>query len=181
MKLFRKLICLLVPVLLIIPFQSISQKTQDKNKSDIKLIKVAKEIMTEAATCALITIDKEGRPRVRMMDAFSPESDLTVWFGTNAKSRKTEQIKNDPRVTLYYIDNDDSGYVMIHGTAEIVNSKKEKEKWWKEEWEEFYPNNRENYILIKVVPIWLEVISYSYGILGDTVNWKPPVVLFDKE
>ena len=181
MKLLKKSICLIIPILLFMPFKGISQKTQDKDKLNKELIKVAREIMTEAETCALITIDKEGRPRVRMMDAFSPESDLTVWFGTNSNSRKTEQIKNDPRVTLYYIDNDDSGYVMIHGTAEIVNDKKEKEKWWKEEWEEFYPNNRESYVLIKVVPIWMEVISYSYGILGDTVNWKPPVVLFDSE
>ena len=55
------------------------------------------EIMSAAGTCTLITLDQEGRPRARVMDAFLPEDDFTVWFGTNPKSRKVAQIKNDPR------------------------------------------------------------------------------------
>ena len=95
------------------------QKTDYKN-NDTKLINAAKEIMQSAKTCALITVDDEGRPRVRTMDPFSPEENLTVWFGTNASSRKVDQIKNDNRVTLYYLDKDNTGYVMIHGIASIV-------------------------------------------------------------
>ena len=52
--------------------------------------------MISAKTCALITLDSEGRPRVRVMDPFIPENDFTVWFGTNPKTRKVEQIKNNP-------------------------------------------------------------------------------------
>jgi general stress protein 26 len=152
------------------------QKTTKNN--DSKLIGAAKEIMQSAKTCALVTIDDKGRPRIRTMDPFSPEEDLTVWLGTNSSSRKVIQIKNDNRVTLYYADKDDTGYVMIHGIASIVNDVAEKEEHWKKEWEEFYPNYPKDYLLIKVSPEWMEILSTSRNILGDSKTWEPQRVTF---
>ena len=123
-----KSIFILSLTLLFIPFPSFSQDLPPKDSTNVKLMTAAREIMTAAGTCALITLDKEDRPRVRVMDPFLPESDFTVWFGTNSKSRKVDQINNNPKVTLYYLDSDSSGYVMIHGTAQLVNDQKEKEK-----------------------------------------------------
>jgi len=116
---------------------------------------------------------------VRVMDPFLPESDFTVWFGTNSKSRKVNQIKKNPNVSLYYLDGDASGYVVIHGTAQLVDDQREKEKWWKVEWEAFYPNKAEDYLLIKVTPQWMEILSTTRGILGDPITWEVPVVFFD--
>lgn len=181
MKYLRKYICFVFPILIFIPFTVYSQNAESKDTSNIKLITAAREIMTAAGTCALITLDEEGIPRVRAMDPFNPESDFTVWFGTNAKSRKVNQIKNDPRVTLYYLDSDASGYVTIHGIAQIVDDPKEKEKRWKDEWKAFYPNRKEGYRLIKVSPKWMEVSSNKRGIFSDSLTWQPPVVLFDSE
>ncbi len=165
-------------ILHMIPFHCISQILEPGDTSRFKLINAAREIMTEARTCALITLDEDCHPRVRAMDPFIPESGLTVWFGTNPKSRKVDQIIKNPRVTLYYLDSDASGYVMIHGIAQIVDDQKEKDKRWKDEWESFYPNRNEGYLLIKVSPIWMEVISYTRGIVGDSITWQPPTVMF---
>lgn len=137
------------------------------------------EIMSAAGTCTLITLDQEGRPRARVMDAFLPEDDFTVWFGTNPKSRKVAQIKNDPRVTLFYLDQDASGYVMIHGQAQIVDDPIEKQERWKDEWEAFYQNREEAYLLIKVTPEWMEVISNTRNIVGDPLSWEPQKIIFD--
>ena len=166
---------------LLIPSLGFNQNSEQIDSLDYKLRNAAREIMIAAKTCALITLDHEGRPRVRAMDPLHPESDFTIWFGTNPKSRKVEQLKEDPRVTLYYVENDHSGYVMIHGTAQIVNNQKEKEKRWKVEWEPFYPNKSEDLILIKVSPQWMEVVSYAHGIIGDTITWEPPRVNFDSK
>lgn len=179
MKILRKSICFVFPILIILPFLSFGQNAEPIDFSNKKLVIAAREIMNSASTCALISLDDEGRARVRAMDPFPPEDDLTVWFGTNSKSRKVDQIKKDPRVTLYYLDSDASGYVMIYGIAELVDDQKEKEKRWKEEWKDFYPNNAENYLLIKVSPIWMEVSSTPRGIFSDTITWQPPKVVFD--
>lgn len=181
MKRCKNPILLCFTVLLLLPFTGFNQTSEPTDSLNHKLMIAAREIMVSAGTCALITVDEEGRPRARVMDPFLPESDFSVWFGTNARSRKVDQIKKDPKVTLYYLNRDASGYVVIHGTALLVNDQEEKEKRWKAEWEAFYPNKGEDYLLIKVSPEWMEVVSYPHGIIGDPVTWEPPKVLFDPE
>ena len=165
-----------IGIVLIIPLRGNAKQKGESQNNNNELIIAAKEIIQNAKTCALITIDDQGRPRVRTMDPFPPEDDLTVWFGTNSSSRKVTQIKENSKVTLYYTDSDDRGYVMIHGIASIVNDITEKEKHWKVKWKDFYPNYPDDYMLIKVLPQWMEVISETRGILGDEKTWLPPIV-----
>ncbi len=179
MKSLIKSIYLVSAILLLLPIKVSSQNIGPVVTSNNRLISAAREIIIAAGTCALITLDEEGRSRVRTMDPFIPGNDLSVWFGTNPKSRKVNQIKKDPRVTLYFLDSDASGYVTIHGIAQLVDDPREKEKRWKEEWKAFYPNRPEGYLLIKVTPEWMEVISYTRGIFGDSITWQPPIVLFN--
>lgn len=167
-------------VLILIPFPGHSQNKVMDDSTNYKVIKAAREIMTAAGICTLITLDEEGVARARAMDAFPADDNFIIWFGTNPKSRKVEQIKHDARVTLYYFDKATASYVMIQGNAEIIDSQKEKENHWKESWQSFYPNYPENYLLIKVTPEWLEVISESRGISGDSLTWQPPIVWFKK-
>ena len=179
MKTPKGLVSIAILILISIPFSGFSQLTeQGSANADQHLIAAAKEIMNSEGSCALISIDDEGIPRVRAMDPFAPEEDLTVWFGTNSRSRKVDQLKKDPRVTLYYLDEDASGYVIVQGVARLVNDPKEKEKRWKAEWEAFYPDKTKDYLLIEVTPIWMEVLSPPRGISADPVTWQPPIVNF---
>lgn len=169
----------IVTIIAITSFKGFGQIIKPNDSLQAKVVSAAKTIMTSAKTSSLITIDSEGRPRVREMSPFEAESDFTVWFGTNPKSRKVEQIKNNSKVTLYYLEKESAGYVMIHGNASLVNNQEEKDTRWKEEWDAFYPNKKEDYLLIKVTPIWMEVVSYTYNILGDPITWKPAVINFE--
>ena len=155
-----------------------AQQIKNSTHSSITLIKAAKEIMTSTGTCALITQDKQGVSNVRTMDPFPPEKDFTIWFGTNPKSRKVKQIKNNNKVTLYYRDKDESGYVTIYGKAELINDQKLKNKFWKDTWKSFYPNKKESYLLLKVTPIRIEIVSPPRNIIGSAETWEPPTLLF---
>ncbi len=179
MKPLLKTLNLLLCVFLFTSQFGFSQEIKTDPNAPSHLKKAAREIMTAAGICALISLDDEGRARARAMDAFLPEEDFVVWFGTNANSRKVAQIKNDPRVTLYYLDEDASGYVMLYGHAELIDNPADKKKYWKKAWEAFYPENRDNYLLIKVSPTWMEVSSAPRGIHGDTFTWQPPILEFD--
>ena len=159
-------------------YDGIAQSENSPQPEAERLKEAAIEIMHDAGTCAFITLDEDGRPRVRAMDPFPPESDLTVWFGSNPKSRKITQIENDPRVSIYYLDSDTSGYVMIYGQAEIIDRAEEKSKHWKEEWKDFYPDYPDDYILIKVEPEWMEIVSPPRHITGDPETWEPDRVSF---
>ena len=143
-----------------------------------ELIAAAREIVTTARYCALITLDSSGRPQARTLDPFPPDENMVVWLGTNPRSRKVAEIRRNPRVTLYYFDREAQAYVTISGTARLVNNPKEKAKRWKDEWKDFYPDRDRHYLLIVVKPKKVEVVSVKKGIVGDPNTWKPPSVNF---
>lgn len=178
-----KKICVKTSVLLLtlmVNCMAITQETSNNENQDNKLLKAAREIIAESSNCALITIDEKGNPRVRAMDPFPPADDFEIWFGTNKNSRKVGQIKLDPRVNLYYMENDNSSYVTISGKAELIDDPEIKNKYWKDQWNAFYGEKKENYLLIKVTPAWLEVSSAKRGLNGDSVTWQPEKINFRK-
>ncbi|MGI9065096.1 MAG: pyridoxamine 5'-phosphate oxidase family protein [Pyrinomonadaceae bacterium] len=143
-----------------------------------RLITGAREVITAARYCALITLDAKGRAQARTLDPFAPDVNMVIRLGTNSRSRKVAEIRRNPRVTLYYFDREGQGYVTIRGTARLVNDPIQKAKWWKDEWKTFYPDREKDYLLIVVTPERLEVISEKLGIPGDPETWKPPSVSF---
>lgn len=176
--LWKTLTTLLWAGMLIIPLCSHGQESQQIQVPDSTIMMAAREIMENTITCALITNDEKGFPVARAMDAFSPEEDFVVWMGTNSNSRKVQQIKNNNHVSVYYLADGSSGYVLLKGIAELIDDPIEKAQRWKPEWKEFYPEDRANYLLIKIVPISMEVVSYPHHILGDEKSWAPRVVQF---
>lgn len=156
-----------------------SQETK-KPLSREQLIDAAREVMSAARYCALITLDSAGRSQARTLDPFPPDENMVVWLGTNSRSRKVAEIRRHPRVALYYFDRDTQAYVTIRGLARLVNNPKEKAEHWKDEWKDFYPDRAKDYLLIAVKPERLEVVSVKKGIVGDPKTWKPPSVQFVK-
>jgi PPOX class probable F420-dependent enzyme len=138
-------------------------------------VKAAQHVMQQARYCALITLGNDGQPQARVVDPFPPEDDFVVWLATSPRTRKVAQIKHDPRVTLYYFDPADPGYVTLLGTAEVVETGAEKVKRWKEEWSSLYKekNKGSDYVLIRVKPFRVEVVSYSQGVLNAPETWTP--------
>ena len=165
-------------IILIFPLGILAQENKLSIHDRDTLITAAKEIMVAAKYCALITLDKSGHPQVRTMDPFSPEVDLIVWFGTNSNSRKVNEIRNDSRTTLYYESPNAAGYVVIKGHAFIIDDQEKKLRYWKREWDRFYSDKNANYILIKVVPVKLEIIDYKHGFTGDSKTWAVPYIEF---
>ena len=178
MKKQTNYIFLILPILLLMTFDGFGQHDVLTDSANAKLIKAAREIITATGICTLITLDEDGGSRARAMDAFPPDKNFEVWFGTNPKSRKVSQIQHDARVTLYYFNKATASYVLIYGEAQIIDDRAEKEKHWKKDWQAFYPDYPDGYMLIKVTPEWMEVVSESRGISGDPITWQPPIVLF---
>ena len=165
-------------MMLLSPLEMRSQNTELTSVERDTLIAAAKEIMEATPYCALITLDESGHPHARTMDPFLPEEDMVVWFGTNIHSRKVREIGNDPRVTLYYEAPNGTGYVVIQGMASMVNDPEKLETYWKEAWDNFYPDRNSTYALIKVIPKKLEIIDYRHHITGSTKTWAAPQIDF---
>jgi general stress protein 26 len=153
---------------------------QPRHYSREELISAAREIMTNARYCALITNDRTGRASSRAMDAFAPDEKMGVWLATNPRSRKVAEIRRNPLVTLYYFDRDHQAYVTLYGTARLVNDAKEKSRHWKDDWKVFYPDRDKSYLLIKITPERLEVVDTSKKIFSTSPSWQTLTVRFSR-
>jgi general stress protein 26 len=145
---------------------------------DDQLRAVAAEIMRSAGFCALVTVDGEGAPQARAMDPFDPEDDLVVWMGTNARTRKVQELRDDPRATLYYHDVAAGAYVALRGRGFIVDDPAEKARRWKPEWHDFYDDDHRgaDYVLVRFVPDVAEIISMKHGVATDPKGFAPAVL-----
>lgn len=142
------------------------------------IIAAARELMVKARYCGLVTLGPGGQPQARLVDPFAPEEDLTVWIATNPVTRKVKEIRDDGRVTLFYVDPGAQGYVTVIGKAKLVSDPTEKARRWKDDWRAFYKdhNRGDDYQLIRVAPSRIEVVSYVHGVLNDPQTWRPMAV-----
>jgi len=148
-----------------------------KNTQEVEsILETAKLVMKAAKYCFLITLDESGHPTARLMDPFDPEAGMKVWMGTNKNTRKVEQVKNDIRATLAYYDAEGMGYVTLIGKVRLVMDPMLKEKWWKEEWNAFYPdgNKSEVFCLIEFSPFRIEVMDISRKVLVNL--FRPEII-----
>jgi general stress protein 26 len=167
-------------VILFILLQIISCNNQSELKfrtdftsEEKAAIDTSLKIIDDCYYVTLISIDEIGQARARVMEPFAPEKDFTIWLATNPSSRKVNQIKNNPKVSLHYFDKSQMGYVSLMGKAFLVNDPKIKSEKWKEGWDKFYKNKEDAYLLIEFIPESLEIISFTKGYNGDEKTWQP--------
>jgi len=137
----------------------------------------AREIIKETTYCALVTIDSTGQPQVRTMNPFPANDELITWFATSRTSRKVREIKNNPKVCVYYANHlSAKGYVNITGTAEVIDDKELLIKMKRDYWENI-PNWQNIFVLIKIVPKTIEVINYKHGLNNDPETFRAPSIV----
>lgn len=168
---------IVISVLIILgtQFKCIAQEETKTIVDRDSLLSIARDYIGSERYCTLTTIGSTGYPHTRVMDPFKPDDNMVIWLGTNRYSRKVREIRDNPKVDLFYYDNQGTGYVSITGTAYVIDDSLKKAEYWKPEWERFY-KDKKDYILIRVVPENLEVLNYKHGIFGDPKSWKVPSV-----
>lgn len=156
-------------------FPGLLAASQPAQPTATEIVKAAERVIERARYCTLITLDQSGQPQARVMDPFPPEEGLVVWMATNASSRKVEQIRRQPGVTLHCFAPADPGYVTLFGTAALVDAPAEKAKRWKQEWSGFYKDayRGSDYLLIRFAPARLEIVDEVEGMRNDPATWKP--------
>jgi general stress protein 26 len=144
-----------------------------------EMVQAAREVMEAAPYCFLITVDRAGQPQARLMQQFPPEADLTVWMGTNPKSRKVAQIRATPRATVACSDAKGPGYVTLTGRARVVDNLTERRRRWRADWDAHFPGGPAgpNYALIEFSPERLELVSGTHKIGITPGSPRPPALV----
>jgi general stress protein 26 len=83
--------------------------------------------VSQAVYCAMATVDRHNRPRLRMMH---PIWDGPIgWVISWPESHKAKHLRQNPAVSLAYIY-DKERPVYVDGIAEWINSVEEKRRIW---------------------------------------------------
>lgn len=167
---------ILLALALAAPSQSVAQDTASRSR----VIAAAKDVMQAARFATFVTIGEDGHPQARIVDPFAPDSDLTVWIATNPLTRKVSEIRRDARVTLLYFNTAAQEFVTLQGTANLVSDSVEKAKRWKPEWAALFKDGPrgEGYLLVRIRPTQLEVVSSRHGMMNDPRTWRPVIIRF---
>ncbi len=139
------------------------------NQSIEKLIEMVKGV----SICMLITNEHNaenlsGRP----MSISKIDDDGTIWFFTKASSPKVDEIEESKKVSIAITNESSNNYLMIHGSATLVNDKTKMKELWSFILKAWFPLGLEDpdLTLIKVTP---SEVNY-----WDTTSSKM-VVLFN--
>ena len=157
----------------IIPLKLHAQSSVNRDT----LLSAAREIIKGTVYCALVTIDSAGQPQIRTMNPFPANDKLITWFATSRSSRKVREIRNNPKVCVYYADHMTAkGYVNITGIAEVIDDKELLIKMKRDYWENI-PDWQNIFVLIRIIPKTIEVINYKHGLNNEPITFKAPSIV----
>jgi general stress protein 26 len=151
------------------------------------VLHAARALMAADSVVALVTVDASGRPRVRSVRALldpvdpgMPKSGFTVWVMTRFATRKIDQIRANPTVSLYFNDDGNDSYASIVGTA-VVHTDPEhpgaRQRYKSEDVKSYWPDFPRDFVMLEIRPRWLEFIGP--GIANDERTWRPQAVVFN--
>ena len=113
------------------------------------------EMVKGVRTCMLITNENNaenisGRP----MSISKIDDDGSIWFFTKASSPKVDEIEESKKVSIAIINESSNNYLMIHGTAYMVNDKSKMKELWSAILKAWFPLGLDDpdMTLIKVIP-----------------------------
>lgn len=98
----------------------------DKQEEVSKLAALIKDVKIAMLT----TVDQDGTLHSRPMATQQAEFDGDLWFFTDTRSGKVDEVRSEHQVNVSYANPDDNRYVSVSGLASAVRDQaKAKELW----------------------------------------------------
>ena len=102
----------------------------EKNLDNKEALKKFKNLVEEINTCMFITNTSAEHEHTRPMATIETEDDGTLWFYTDVRSIKVEEVNKEHTVHLTYAHPGKSSYMDVWGSAEIITDRQQVvDKW----------------------------------------------------
>jgi len=126
----------------------------EKNLQNEEALKKFKKLVEEVNICMFITNTHDDKDHTRPMATIDVENDGTLWFYTDIRSIKVEEVTLDKQVHLTYAHPGKESYIDVWGTSSIVTDRQLIKDKWKPVVKAYFPDGPEdpNLALMKVVP-----------------------------
>jgi general stress protein 26 len=97
------------------------------------------DLIKEARTALLVTIDENGALQARPMGCLQTTFNGTVWFLTFRHSAKLQQLGRDDHVLIAYVNPEKYEYVAVSGRARVVDDQQKLNELWSEGLRVWFP------------------------------------------
>jgi general stress protein 26 len=125
----------------------------EKNLSNEEALKKFTKLVNDINVCMFITNNREN-DHTRPMYTVDVEENGTLWFFTDIRSIKVEEVNKDATVHLVYAHPGKESYMDVWGNASIVTDLPTKEDKWSPMIKAWFPKGVDdpNLSLLKVIP-----------------------------
>jgi general stress protein 26 len=151
------------------------------------LLDSARALMVVDSMATFATVDGDGQPRLRTVKAFlvpvdtaDPASRVTVWVMTRRNTRKLDQLRAHPEVTLYFNDDLAARYATVMGRAVIHTDPADPRiaPFLTPGWKAFYwPGFPADFVMIEIRPRWVEYTGPGFP--ARESDWRPQAAVLE--
>lgn len=135
-----------------------------------RLLEGVSKTVRSTQFCWLATASEEGLANVRPMGRLLPEAGegndaWKIVFFTDGRSHKAADMRRNGRVTLIFQHDADAAFVALAGKANLVESKSEVDRRWKDAYNAFLPSreDREHVVFVDVdierMELWIRGVT----------------------
>lgn len=126
----------------------------EKNLQNEEALKKFKKLVEEVRTCMFITATYSDTEHTRPMATIEVEADGSLWFFTDVRSIKVEEIAADNKVHLIYAHPGKETYIDVWGRGNVVTDKQQLKDKWSPVVKAYFPQGVDdpNLALLKIQP-----------------------------
>ena len=126
----------------------------EKNLDNTAALTKFKELVKDIGTCMFITNTSGEHEHTRPMATIETEDNGTLWFYTDVRSIKVEEVNKEHTVHLVYAHPGKSTYMDVWGSAEIITDRQQVIDKWSPVVKAWFPDGvaNPNLALLKVQP-----------------------------
>ena len=139
---------------------------------EISLLKEGIRALRKNAQVAYVaSVNEEGFPQIKGMLVLEHDSMKTHYFSTNTSSKRVAQFLQNPKASVYYVDDTKDHYkgALFTGTMEVCTDHDTKAFLWREGFEMYYPKgvDDEDYCVYKLTA---DNVNYYYVLSNVTLS-----------
>lgn len=119
-----------------------------------RALMAARDTIAKPRYCWAVTVSADGRANARGMQRLTDidDDEWTVWFLTDSRSRKAQEIRRSGRMTIGFAEDADGSFVALLGEAVLVEDRSVILRHWHQSWNRFFAGGSDdpNAVFIKV-------------------------------
>jgi len=111
------------------------------------------EMMDDIRTCMLVS--KQGLTlRGRPMHATTAREEGCIWFLSDRRGHKDEELQRDPQSALVFVDRAGRNFLSVSGETEILRDRAKIDELWSDALAAFWPEGRSdpNILVLRFLP-----------------------------